>query len=88
MHKALLDRAAQHAAAYLDDIRERPVRAGLTADQLREQLGGRLPDHGRDPVSTIDALAAAGRNGTTAIQGPRYFGFVIGGSLPAATAAD
>jgi len=36
----------------------------------------------------VDALAAAGRNGTVASQGPRYFGFVTGGSLPAAIAAD
>ena len=36
----------------------------------------------------IDDLARAGQNGTTASQGPRYFGFVTGGSLPVATAAD
>jgi glutamate/tyrosine decarboxylase-like PLP-dependent enzyme len=36
----------------------------------------------------IDTLANAARVGTVASQGPRYFGFVVGGSLPVATAAD
>jgi glutamate/tyrosine decarboxylase-like PLP-dependent enzyme len=82
------DRAAAHARAYLSTIGERTVRATLTADQLRSRLGGALPLRGEDPMHVIDVLADAGRTGTVASQGPRYFGFVTGGSLPAAIAAD
>ena len=82
------DRAAAHARAYLATLRERTVRATLSADQLRSRLGGPLPRRGEDPMDVIDQLAAAGRTGTVASQGPRYFGFVTGGSIPAAIAAD
>jgi glutamate/tyrosine decarboxylase-like PLP-dependent enzyme len=81
-------RAAAHASDYLAKIRERKVRATLSGDELRELLGGPLPARGDDPVHVIDRLAEAGRNGTVASQGPRYFGFVTGGSIPAAVAAD
>lgn len=82
------DRAAAHARAYLSTIRERTVSATLTADELRSRLGGPLPRRGEDPIDVIDRLAEAGRTGTVASQGPRYFGFVTGGSIPAAIAAD
>ncbi len=83
-----LARAAAHAQSYLGAIRERAVRAPFDGQRLREVLGGALDENGRDAAEVIDALAAAGLNGTTATQGPRYFGFVVGGSVPAATAAD
>jgi glutamate/tyrosine decarboxylase-like PLP-dependent enzyme len=82
------DRAAAHAHAYLSTIGERTVGATLSADELRSRLGGPLPPRGDDPIHVIDLLAEAGRTGTVASQGPRYFGFVTGGSMPAAIAAD
>ena len=85
---SLATRAAAHADAYLSTIRTRPVKATLSADDLRSRLGGPLPAHGADPMQVIDLLAEAGREGTVASQGPRYFGFVTGGSVPAAIAAD
>jgi glutamate/tyrosine decarboxylase-like PLP-dependent enzyme len=88
MHDELLHRAAAHADAYLHDIRDRHVAATLTGEELRTMLGGSLAEAGSDPHAVIDALATAGRDGTVATQAPRYFGFVIGGSVPAATAAD
>ncbi len=84
----LANRAAAHACAYLATIRDRPVRAALSADQLRASLGGPLPERQQDPMLVIDAIAEAGLTGTIASQGPRYFGFVTGGSVPAAIAAD
>jgi glutamate/tyrosine decarboxylase-like PLP-dependent enzyme len=83
-----LARAAEHAQSYVAAIRDRAVKAPFDGERLREMLGGPLEEDGRDAAEVIDALAAAGLNGTTATQGPRYFGFVVGGSLPAATAAD
>ena len=47
-----------------------------------------LPEHGEAPDVVIDALAAGAEPGLVATAGPRHFGFVIGGALPAALAAD
>jgi glutamate/tyrosine decarboxylase-like PLP-dependent enzyme len=88
MTESLASRAAAHACAYLASMRERTVSATLDGDALRARLGGPLPDRGEDPAHVIDAIAAAGRTGTVASQGPRYFGFVTGGSIPAAIVAD
>lgn len=84
----LLKRAADHAIAYLDTIADRHVGAIATGDELRQQLSVPLPETGDDEGAVIDALAMAGALGTVATQGRRYFGFVVGGSVPAATAAD
>jgi glutamate/tyrosine decarboxylase-like PLP-dependent enzyme len=84
----LLQRAADHAITYLDTIADRHVGAIATGDQLRQQLAVPLPDAGHADEIVIDALAMAGTLGTVATQGRRYFGFVVGGSVPAATAAD
>jgi glutamate/tyrosine decarboxylase-like PLP-dependent enzyme len=86
--ETLADRAAAHARAYLTAVGERPVGATLTPDELRARLGGPLAPEGEDAARVIDTLAEAARQGTVASQGPRYFGFVTGGSVPAAIAAD
>jgi glutamate/tyrosine decarboxylase-like PLP-dependent enzyme len=47
-----------------------------------------MPEEGHDPFAVINSLAAHADQGLVASAGPRYFGFVIGGSVPAALAAD
>jgi glutamate/tyrosine decarboxylase-like PLP-dependent enzyme len=84
----LLKRTTDHAISYLDSIGDRHVGSLATGAELREQLGVPLPDTGDPEDEVIDALAMAGALGTVATQGRRYFGFVVGGSVPAATAAD
>ena len=83
-----LNRAARHAQDYLDLVTDRPVGATTTSAELRQALGGPLAAQGMDPAIVLDTLATAAREGTVASQGPRYFGFVVGGSLPVATGAD
>ena len=85
---ALLEHTAHLASQYLKTIGDRHVGAAATADELRNELGGELADAGEPEEAIVDVLARAAERGTVATQGPRYFGFVVGGSVPAATAAD
>ena len=88
MYDRLLDRAHQHAHKFLTTIDQRHVGTRATRDALVAALGGRLPDDPADPAYVIDQLAAAADGGIVATAGPRYFGFVTGGSHPAALGAD
>ena len=83
-----LDRAAELAREYLDGVAERPVAAAATYEETVAALGEGLPEEGADPEAVIEELAATVGPATVANAGPRYFGFVVGGSLPAAHAAD
>jgi glutamate/tyrosine decarboxylase-like PLP-dependent enzyme len=85
---SLLAKVQQHASAWFAELATRPVRATASADELRQMLGGPLPGSGIVPEAVTEILAVAGMRGTVASAGPRYFGFVVGGSLPAALAAD
>lgn len=84
----LLERVRLHAGRYLDGLPERPVRATATVEELREALGGRLPDEPADPVAVLDMLAEHAARTMTATTSSRFFGFVVGGALPAAMAVD
>jgi glutamate/tyrosine decarboxylase-like PLP-dependent enzyme len=84
----VLLRAAERADDYLAAIDARPVRATATGAELRQALAAPLGAAGTPHTDVIDVLAESGRAGTVATQGPRYFGFVVGGSYPVATAAD
>src|SRR5438132_11382721 len=55
---------------------------------MREALGGPLPEQGEPAARVVEELASKADPGIVASGGPRFFGFVIGGSVPAALAAD
>ena len=89
MSDPLLSRTAALAEQFLASLRERPVGATATREGLAARLGGALPAQGLAPLEVVEGLAAAANDGgLIASAGPRYFGFVIGGSVPAALAAD
>jgi glutamate/tyrosine decarboxylase-like PLP-dependent enzyme len=86
--RALLRRTADLAADFLEGVDDRPVVPRASADELRARLGGPLPDDPTEPQAVVEELAAAADPGLVAIPSGRYFGFVNGGELPAALAAD
>jgi glutamate/tyrosine decarboxylase-like PLP-dependent enzyme len=84
----LLELVRGQARYWFETLATRPVRASVTSNQLVQSLGGPLPEDGTSPADVVGLLARVGTRGTIASAGPRYFGFVVGGSLPAALAAD
>ena len=88
MDPELLRRTAEVAAEYLGSLPERPVRAGASLDELRSALRVALQDGSQPALQVIEELVAATEPGLVGTQSPRYFGFVIGGALDAAIAAD
>jgi glutamate/tyrosine decarboxylase-like PLP-dependent enzyme len=86
--RTLLARTAGLAAEYLHQLPERPVARPVDLAALRAAFGGPLPERGQPADQVIEQLAAAADPGLVASAGPRYFGFVIGGSHSSALAAD
>jgi len=84
----LLRRTAELAADYVASLEDRPVYPHVEPDELRAALGGPLPDEPLEAEQVVEELAAAAEPGLVAMGSGRYFGFVIGGALPAALAAD
>src|SRR3954464_1974475 len=86
--RTLLRQTADLAADFLDGVASRPVRATASHDELLAAFDGELPARGEAAGEIVSDLARIADPGLIASAGPRYFGFVIGGSLPSALAAD
>jgi glutamate/tyrosine decarboxylase-like PLP-dependent enzyme len=86
--RALLGRTAELASDFLESLDDRPVFPQTSVDELRKALGGPLPEEPTAPEDVVESLVAAADQGIVAMPSGRYFGFVIGGGLPAALAAD
>ena len=84
----LLRRTTDRIAAYRAGLAERAVAPVADRDALRARLGGPLPESGTAADSVVEELAAAVEPELVASAGPRYFGFVVGGSHDSATCAD
>src|SRR4051812_23289833 len=86
--RRILQRAAELGIEYVESVADRPVPPSQTIEELRATLDLPLPDEPTDGLTVIDELARDVEPGLTQSTGGRYFGFVIGGAVPAAVAAD
>jgi glutamate/tyrosine decarboxylase-like PLP-dependent enzyme len=84
----LLRRTAELAIAHLEALPSRPVGATRRAAEIHAALAAPLPEEGIAPERVVEELVRDTDGGLVASPGGRYFGFVTGGVLPAALAAD
>lgn len=84
----LLGDTARRAASYLESLKDRPVAPSHLAIETLARFDEPLPNTGTKPGEVIRLLDSIGSPATMAMAGPRFFGFVIGGSLPASLAAN
>lgn len=84
----LLADASNRAIRYLEGLDSRPVAPNPSAVEGLRAFDESLPEQPGDPAETLRLLDEVGSPATTAMAGPRYFGFVIGGSLPVTLAAN
>lgn len=86
--RAPLELAAQTALSFLEDLPTRPVRAAQPARSILDAIDRPVPAVGSAPADVVRALAEVAARGLTAMPSGRFFGWVIGGGLPSAIAAD
>jgi glutamate/tyrosine decarboxylase-like PLP-dependent enzyme len=86
--KRVLESVAERAIRYLESLDDRSVGPLPEAVDRLAELDEPFPDKPTDPESVIALLDEIGSPATVATAGRRYFGFVIGGCLPAALAAN
>ncbi len=84
----ILQRVLDETVSFLNGLDERPVAPRTDVDQVAEALGGPLAEQGTDPLDVIEKLIAGAEPGVVAMPSGRFFGWVIGGVLPAALGAD
>ena len=86
--KPLLQKTCDIAVDFLESLPGREVGQPVDYAALLATMGGDLPQSGEDALQVIEHLTKTTASALVASPGPRYFGFVIGGSVPAALAAD
>jgi glutamate/tyrosine decarboxylase-like PLP-dependent enzyme len=87
-YAAPLEVAHRQALAWLDSLTDRPVPPQASIAEVVQALGAELPEQPSPPEDAVTLLAEASGPGLTAMPSGRFFGFVIGGTHPAAMAAD
>jgi glutamate/tyrosine decarboxylase-like PLP-dependent enzyme len=86
--RELMEQTTERAARYLEALDARRVFPTAVAVGRLPELGGSLPTDGTEPTEVLRLLDEIGSPATVATAGPRYFGFVTGGALPATLAAS
>lgn len=88
LFRPVLERTLAHGLEYLGGLEDRPVAALASVAELRAGLARELNDEGIDARQVVDELVADVARGLHGCAGGRFFGWVIGGAVPAALAAD
>lgn len=83
-----METASRHATEWLDSLPGRHVGPKKTAAELLEVFGGPLQHEGMVAAEVVEYLATHAEPGLMAMPSGRFFGWVMGGTLPAALAAD
>jgi len=86
--RELLGETVERATRFLESLPDRRVAPARGASELASALGGALPRQGVPASEILARLDEIGGQGVIASAGPRYFGFVTGGALPASVAAS
>jgi glutamate/tyrosine decarboxylase-like PLP-dependent enzyme len=86
--KELLEDAARRSILYRDNLASRSVAPSPAAVARLSALDEPMPDQASEPQDVLRLLDQVGSPATMAMAGPRFFGFVIGGSLPVTLAAN
>ena len=84
----LLEQAVDAAVAYRGGLRERLHRPELSYPEMRARFATPVPEQGSSPKQVIAELIEKAEAGLATMTGPRFFGWVIGGTEPAGVAAD
>jgi glutamate/tyrosine decarboxylase-like PLP-dependent enzyme len=88
MMEELFRTAFQSAVRYRESLPDRPVGVSASPEELNPLLNSDLPEDGESPQAAIQMLMTGVEKGLIHSAGPRYFGFVVGGSSPVSVAAD
>ncbi|MGH9703587.1 MAG: aspartate aminotransferase family protein, partial [Candidatus Acidiferrales bacterium] len=83
-----LDAAYAHVISHLENLDNASVAATADYPTLRKRFAGPLVEEGVPPEQVVEELAHGVEGGLLGTSGGRFFGWVIGGSVPAALAAD
>ena len=86
--RELLENAARRGIAYRETVGDRSVAATPDAVAAVDRFIEPLPENGTDDADTLALLDEVGSPASIAVAGPRFFGFVIGGSLPVTVASN
>lgn len=86
--KSLLEDSARRAIAYLDSLPERSVQPSAAAVEALRALDEPMPAQGLAPGDVLARLDQLVSPATMGMAGGRFFGFVIGGALPASLAVN
>ena len=87
-YRETLERARERSMEWLDSVPTRRVAPTVDVDAMKEVFGRPMPEHPSPPTFVIDELATQAEPGLMAMPSGRFFGWVIGGTLPAAMGAD
>jgi glutamate/tyrosine decarboxylase-like PLP-dependent enzyme len=87
-YRVVLDRARERSMEWIDSVPDRPVAPTADVNAMKKVFARPLPDGPTDPTAVVDELATLAEPGLMAMPSGRFFGWVIGGTLPAALGAD